>query len=137
MSAKDGTEVDRAGFTGSAGTDGHDDIGGEREIVPRLAVIALGGDAFPRQKREGARMDITGRLAAGADGMPTHRSQMVEGRFGENRTAGVAGTEEEDVHGQDFACVGEIGGSSASAQDDAARRSTHFPGFPEQHSSVR
>ena len=91
VAAEDRAEVGRAGFAGGVRADGEDEIGGDREVIPGLAVVAGGGDAFPGEEGEGARMDLAGGFAACTHGPPAGGCEVVEGGFGEDGAAGVAG----------------------------------------------
>lgn len=42
-------QVGRPGFAGCAAADGDDDVGHRRQVVPRFAVVAFGGNSFAVQ----------------------------------------------------------------------------------------
>ncbi len=93
-------QIGGAGFAGGAGAHGDHHVGDRWQVVPRLAVAALRRDAFARQQGQRARMHLSGGLAAGAQGAPARRGQVVEAGLGKDGAARVAGTKEQDIHGR-------------------------------------
>ena len=83
-------------------------------------------------ERQRARIDVAGRLAAGARRLPAGRGQMVEDGLGEDRAARVGGAQEQDVHdgpalplpdAMTGGVVASLAGSGQSTTCRAARRS--------------
>jgi hypothetical protein len=95
---QNGTEIGRAGFARCTGADGDDDVRRHRQVLPGLAVVVLGRDAFAGQQGKRAFVQLAGGLTTGADGLPAARGQVIEDGLADERAAGIAGAEEEYVH---------------------------------------
>ena len=93
------TQIGRAGLAGGTRADGDDDVRRLGQIVPRLAVTALGRDAFALQQRQRARVHLACRLAARTHGAPAGRRKVIEGRLSQDRATRVARAQEHDLHG--------------------------------------
>lgn len=98
VNAQDRAEIGWARFARGTGADGDHDVRCHRQVVPGLAVVALGRDTLIGQQGQRSFVQLAGGLAAGADRMPAGGREVVEHRFADERAAGVASAEEKYVH---------------------------------------
>src|SRR3546814_7214568 len=89
--------------------------------LPIFAVQFARVDTFMCQERQGTRMDRPGRLTSRTHRFPACRSQVVEGRFRQDGTAGVTGTKKQNIHVVAFAGVGDRSGKSSSEYFEAVQ----------------
>ncbi len=98
MHALEAAGKGRAGFGSRGVADGNDVveilIG---EVFPRLALRFTRIDSVAAQGPERQRVYITGRLAAGTHRVEAPGAERIDQGFGDDRSAGVAGANDEDL----------------------------------------